>query len=204
MPTLRTVSLALRIASAQLLTLYYPLPQPRREVTPAALRKLVCEVSSCVVHFDGFRLSSSFLLPLAINVISRENCPVAAKHGCPTPVAPGGDPYTRWLRLPSPYYAPSACSKMPWSILLVFDLDGVGIFQECTLVNFHCLTCCWGELTGGRLATPTTWPLQSGQALDVYYSGSNDPKDGIYDPGYAHHLPAQERTRVIDCVRLAD
>ena len=125
MPTLRTVSLALRIASAQLLTLYYPLPQPRREVTPAALRKLVCEVSSCVVHFDGFRLSSSFLLPLAINVISRENCPAAAKHGCPTPVAPGGDLYTRWLRLPSPYYAPSACSKMPWSILLVFDLDGV-------------------------------------------------------------------------------
>ena len=44
-------------------------------------------------------------------------------------------------------------------------------------------TCCWGELTGG-LAAPTTWPLQSGQALDVYYSGSNDPKDGIYDPGY--------------------
>ena len=128
MPTLRTVSLALRIASAQLLTLYYPLPQPRREVTPAALRKLVCEVSSCVVHFDGFRLSSSFLLPLAINVFSRENCPVAAKHGCPTPVAPGGDPYTRWLRLPSPYYAPSACSKMPRSILLVFDLDGVRIY----------------------------------------------------------------------------
>ena len=127
MPTLRTVSLALRIASAQLLTLYYPLPQPRREVTPAALRKLVCEVSSCVVHFDGFRLSSSFLLPLAINVISRENCHAAAKHGCPTPVAPGGDLYTRWLRLPSPYYAPSACSKMPWSILLVFDLDGVQV-----------------------------------------------------------------------------
>ena len=44
-------------------------------------------------------------------------------------------------------------------------------------------TCYWGELTGG-LAAPTTWPLQSGQALDVYYSGSNDPKDGIYDPGY--------------------
>ena len=43
-------------------------------------------------------------------------------------------------------------------------------------------TCYWGELTGG-LAAPTTWPLQSGQALDVYYSGSNDPKDGIYDPG---------------------
>ena len=44
-------------------------------------------------------------------------------------------------------------------------------------------TCYWGELTGG-LAAPTTWPLQSGQALDVYYSGSNDPKDGIYDLGY--------------------
>ena len=152
MPTLRTVSLALRIASAQLLSLYYPLPQPRREVTPAALRKLVCEVSSCVVHFDGFRLSSSFLLPLAINVISRENCPAAAKHGCPTPVAPGGDLYTRWLRLPSPYYAPSACSKMPWSILLVFDLDGVlGLVAFCQTASV--LRRAWlGGLGAGQYA----------------------------------------------------
>ena len=43
--------------------------------------------------------------------------------------------------------------------------------------------CCWGELTGG-LAAPTSWPLQRGQALDVWFNRGDDMNTGVFKPGY--------------------
>ena len=51
-----------------------------------------------MVHFGGFR-EFVFITPCHWRYFA-EIRPVAAQHpGCPTPVAPGGDPYTRCLRL---------------------------------------------------------------------------------------------------------
>ena len=80
---------------------------------------------SCVVHFDGIHLATAFFRSACHWRFGLKNYLLAAKRRCPAPGVPVGGCHERWARPGRPYYPPSACSKMPRSILLVFDLDGV-------------------------------------------------------------------------------
>jgi hypothetical protein len=80
---------------------------------------------SCVVHFDRIDLATAFFRSACHWRFGLKNCLLAAKWRCPAPGVPTGGCYERWARPGRSYYPPSACSKMPRSILLVFDLDGV-------------------------------------------------------------------------------
>ena len=81
---------------------------------------------SCVVHFDGIHLATAFFRSACHWRFGLKNYLLAAKRRCPVPGVPVGGCHERWARPRRSYYPPSACSKMPRSILLVFDLDGVG------------------------------------------------------------------------------
>jgi hypothetical protein len=80
---------------------------------------------SCVVHFDGIHLATAFFRSACHWRFGLKNYLLAAKRRCPAPGVPVGGCHERWARPGRSYYPPSACSKMPRSILLVFDLDGV-------------------------------------------------------------------------------
>ena len=84
---------------------------------------------SCVVHFDGIHLATVFFRSACHWRFGLKNYILAAKWRCPAPGVPVGGCHERWARPGRPYYPP-ACSKMPRSILLVFDLDGVSCTGE--------------------------------------------------------------------------
>jgi hypothetical protein len=80
---------------------------------------------SCVVHFDRIDLATAFFRSACHWRFGLKNYLLAAKRRCPAPGVPAGGCHERWARPGRSYYPPSAWSKMPRSILLVFDLDGV-------------------------------------------------------------------------------
>ena len=90
---------------------------------------------SCVVHFDRIDLATAFFRSACHWRFGLKNCLLAAKRRCPAPGVPVGGCHERWARPGRSYYPPSACSKMPRSILLVFDLDGVPRLREVPIVG---------------------------------------------------------------------
>ena len=91
---------------------------------------------SCVVHFDGIHLATAFFRSACHWRFGLKNYLLAAKRRCPAPGVPVGGCHERWARPGRSYYPPSACSKMPRSILLVFDLDGVHTILQVIDISF--------------------------------------------------------------------
>eukprot|EP01046_Picozoa_sp_COSAG06_P002458 COSAG06_NODE_87_length_24962_cov_107.553795_25_plen_207_part_00 len=70
---------------------------------------------------------------------------------------------------------------------------------------------CWASLNGdyvsdvleGGRVDATTWPVQPGQAIDVWFNKSTDPDIGTWDAGY-YAAVHYDKTRCPDSLRRAE